>query len=89
MLVNLKTILALAEEGEYAIPAINTYNMETVVGVIQAAEELRSPVILQIYSRLFTNGDAYYVAPVILAAAEKATVPVCFHLDHGASEDEV
>ena len=88
MLVSFKEILEIAEKGNFAIPALNVYNMETVMGVIEAAEELNAPVILQNYSRLFTNKEGYYVAPVILAAAKKAKVPVCFHLDHGASEVE-
>lgn len=89
MLMNLKEILALAEEHGCAIPAFNVYNMETVMGVIAAAKEMRAPVILQAYSRLFSNEEAYYLAPVILAAAQSADVPVCFHLDHGAGEREV
>lgn len=89
MLVSFNEILSLADKGGFAIPAFNVYNMETVMGVISAAEELRAPVILQCYSRLFANEEGYYVAPVILAAAKKATVPVCFHLDHGAGEKEV
>lgn len=89
MLVNLKEILDIAEKGAFAIPAFNVYNMETVMGIIEAAEELHAPVILQNYSRLFTNGEAYYVAPIALAAAQKAKVPVCFHLDHGAGYPEV
>ncbi len=89
MLVDLKEILSLAETGEFAVPAFNTYNMETVMGVIAAAEEKHAPVIIQVYSRLFKEGSGYYLAPSILAAAEKATVPVCFHLDHGASVLEV
>ena len=84
MLVNFQTILKDADEKGYAVPAFNVYNMETVMGVIQAAEEQRSPVIIQFYSRLATTGFADYLAPVILKAAEKATVPVCMHLDHGA-----
>ncbi len=88
MLVTLKEILDIAEKGEFAVPAFNIYNMETVMGVIEAAEEAKAPVILQTYSRLFTEGGAYYVAPIALAAAAKASVPVCFHLDHGASEKE-
>lgn len=84
MLVNLQTILKDANEKGYAVPAFNVYNMETVMGVIKAAEELRAPVILQFYSRLATTGFADYLAPVILKAAEMATVPVCMHLDHGA-----
>ena len=84
MLVNFQTILKDAEEKGYAVPAFNVYNMETVMGVIQAAEEMRSPVIMQFYSRLATTGFADYLAPIILKAAEKASVPVCMHLDHGA-----
>lgn len=84
MLVNLQTILKDADEKGYAVPAFNVYNMETVMGVIKAAEEQRSPVIIQFYSRLATTGFADYLAPVILKAAQKASVPVCMHLDHGA-----
>ncbi len=84
MLVNFQTILKDADEKGYAVPAFNVYNMETVMGVIQAAEAERSPVIMQFYSRLATTGFADYLAPVILKAAEKASVPVCMHLDHGA-----
>ena len=84
MLVNLKQIIDMADKGEYCIPAFNVYNMETVMGVIKAAEELRAPVIIQFYSRLATTGFADYLAPIILKAAEMASVPVCMHLDHGA-----
>lgn len=86
MLVNLKQIIAKAEEGGYCVPAFNVYNIETVMGVIQAAEELKAPVILQVYPRLVNEEVGYYLAPVILAAARKADVPVCFHLDHSPSE---
>ena len=88
MLVNLKQMIAKAEEGGYCVRAFNVYNMETVMGVIKAAEELKAPVILQIYPRLINEEAGYYLAPVILAAAKKASVPVCFHLDHGPSELE-
>lgn len=84
MLVKFQDILKDANESGYAVPAFNVYNMETVMGVIAAAEETRSPVIMQFYSRLATTGFADYLAPVILKAAEKASVPVCMHLDHGS-----
>ena len=83
MLVNIQTILKDADQKGYAVPAFNVYNMEIAMGIIKAAEECRSPVIMQFYSRLATTGVADYLAPVILKAAEKATVPVCMHLDHG------
>ena len=89
MLVDFKTILAMAEKGNFAIPAFNVYNMETVMGVIAAAEEEKAPVILQVYSRLFHNEEGYFLAPIVLAAAQQAKVPVCFHIDHGAGEYEV
>ena len=82
MLVTLKEVLDLAQKGNFAIPAFNVYNMETTMGVIQAAEEAKAPVIIQVYARLFQSGNAYYLAPSILAAAKQASVPVCFHLDH-------
>ncbi len=89
MLVSLKEIIAMAETGNYCIPAFNVYNIETVMGIIDAAEEAKAPVILQVYPRLINEQVGYFLAPVILAAARKASVPVCFHLDHGPSEKEV
>lgn len=88
MLVNLQYVLDLAEQGGFCVPAFNVYNMESVMGVLQAAEEMRAPVILQVYPRLMKEETGYFLSPVILAAAKKATVPICFHLDHGPSELE-
>ena len=79
MLVNLKYVLNLAEEGGFCIPAFNVYNMETVMGVIAAAEEMRAPIIMQVYPRLMKEETGYYLSPSIIADAKKATVPVCFH----------
>ena len=88
MLVNLKEILDIAEKGGFAIPAFNVYNMESVMGVLKAAEEAKAPIIIQVYPRLMKEETGYFLSPIILAAAEKANVPVCFHLDHGPSELE-
>lgn len=89
MLVNLQTIIGMAEKGGYCIPAFNVYNTETVMGVIAAAEEAKAPVIIQIYPRLINEEVGFYVCPAVVAAARRASVPVCFHLDHGPSEFEV
>ncbi len=88
MLVTLQEIIGMAEKGNFCIPAFNVYNIETVMGVIDAAEELKAPVIMQVYPRLVNEEVGYYIAPVVLAAAKKASVPVCLHLDHGPSEKE-
>lgn len=89
MLVSLKDVIDMAEKGGFAIPAFNVYNTETVMGVAKAAEESRAPVIIQVYPRLLNEEVGYYLCPAIVAAARKATVPICFHLDHGPSELEV
>lgn len=89
MLVTLQTIIGMAEKGNFCIPAFNVYNTETVMGVIEAAEEQRAPVILQVYPRLMDEEVGFYLCPAAVAAAHRANVPVCFHLDHGPSEWEV
>ena len=89
MLVNLQTIIGMAEEGGYCIPAFNVYNTETIMGVIDAAEEAKAPVIIQVYPRLLNEEVGFYICPAIVAAAQRASVPICFHLDHGPSEWEV
>jgi len=89
MLVSLKEIIDMAEKGGFAIPAFNVYNTETIMGVVKAAEEMRAPVIIQVYPRLLNEEVGFYICPAIVAAARRASVPICFHLDHGATEFEV
>ena len=79
----------MAEEGNYCIPAFNVYNTETVMGIIDAAEQEKAPVIIQVYPRLLNQEVGFYLCPAVVAAAQRASVPVCFHLDHGPSEWEV
>ena len=85
MLVNLQTILADADKHGYAVPAFNVYNMETVMGVIRAAEELRAPVIIQTTPSTVKYAGLDMYSANVRAAAERATVPVALHLDHGNS----
>ena len=89
MLCNLNDILALGEKGSFAVPAFNVYNLESVLGIMEAAEETGAPVIFQMYSRLFDSRVAKYVAPMILQAMNELKTPAAFHLDHGAGEPEV
>ncbi len=89
MLVTLQEIIDMAEKGNYCVPAFNVYNVESVMGIVDAAEEMRSPVIMQLYPRLINQEVGYYVSPAVIAAAQKATVPVCLHLDHAAGTEEV
>ena len=89
MRMDLQTILSIGRERMCAIPAFNVYNFETVIGILQAAEETGAPVIFQVYSRLFDSNSARYIAPVILEAIDTLKTPAAFHLDHGAGEKEV
>ena len=89
MRMDLQTILSIGRERKCAIPAFNVYNFETVIGILQAAEETGAPVIFQVYSRLFDSNSARYIAPVILEAIDTLKTPAAFHLDHGAGEKEV
>lgn len=89
MLTDMKTLLDIAEKKGCAIPAFNVYNAETALGAIFAAEEANSCVILQMYSRLFSNFEAQFMAPAIVEAARNAKVKVAFHLDHGANDEVI
>lgn len=89
MRYDLKEILDLGEQGGFAVPAFNVYNLETVLGVMKAAEETGAPVIFQMYSRLFDSEVARYVSPIILEAMNELKTPAAFHLDHGAGVPEV
>lgn len=85
MLVPFSKILKDAYDGHYAVGAFNCLSLEHVLGAIKAAEELRSPIILQLAEVQFPYSPIEMMAPVFLEAASKATVPVAVHLDHGQS----
>lgn len=89
MRCELGEILEIGEKRNCAIPAFNVYNLETVLGVMNAVQETGAPVIFQMYSRLFDTQEARYVAPIILEAIDTLRTPAVFHLDHGAGEPEV
>lgn len=85
MLVSFKSILHNARKGRYAVGAFNCLSLEHVIGAIQAAEELKSPIILQLAEVQFPCAPMELMAPVYLEAAKRASVPVAVHLDHGQS----
>lgn len=85
MIVSLKEILQDANQRHYAVGAFNCLSVENVYGAIQAAEELHSPIILQLAEVQFPEAPLELMAPVFLQAAKNAKVPVCVHLDHGLS----
>lgn len=85
MIVSFKEMLQAADKGRYAVGAFNCLSLENVEGAIAAAEELRSPIILQLAEVQFPCAPMNLMAPLYLEAARKASVPVVVHLDHGQS----
>ncbi len=89
MLVTLNEILKEASYNGYAIAGFNVFGYEDAIMVVEAAEELNTPVILM------TNRDAVMHIPIkilgniLTEIAKSASVPVCVHLDHGKSVEEI
>lgn len=84
-LVTTKELLLDAQANGYAVGAFNVENMEMVQAVAAAAEELRSPVIMQTTPSAVRYAGLDYFYANVRAAAEKAGVPIVMHLDHGSS----
>ena len=88
MYVSMKDILQDAHEKNYAVMAVNSINMEMVRAVISAAEEMRSPIIVNIgMGQMSKHAHADVMIPMIKTLAEKACVPVALNHDHGQSLD--
>ena len=85
-LVNMQEMLLSARKAKRAVGAFNVANYETALAVFRAAEAEREPVIVQLSMRLFDTGKARDLAPLLRGLAERATVPVALHLDHGSTE---
>ena len=83
MLVTLNHVMKIAEEKQIAIGSFNTPNLESLQAVIEAAEELGIPVIIQFAQCHEEWIPLSVIGPIMVEAARKATVPVCVHLDHG------
>lgn len=89
MLVTLKEILEIAEEKKIAVGAFNTPNLESLIAILGAAEELQLPVIIQMAECHENLTPVSVIGPVMVEQAKKAKVPVCVHLDHGETLEYV
>ena len=83
-LVNMKDLLYDARKGGYAVGSFSIANMEMILGVIKAAEETKSPIILQIAEVRLNHSPLHIIGPAMIGAAKNAKVPVAVHLDHGS-----
>ena len=85
MLVNLKEILKYAEDNKCAIGMFNATGLDSIKAIIEAAEELNTPVIIAHAEVHNIYNDISLIGPIMLDVAKRAKVKVCVHLDHGTS----
>ena len=72
-----------AYEGHYAIGAFNVNNMEIIQGIVGAAQQEQSPVILQVSAGARKYANHIYLVKLVEAAVLDTNIPICLHLDHG------
>ena len=89
MLVNMRELLKDAQAGNYAVGSFSVANMEMVLGVIKAAEELHAPIILQIAEVRLKQSPLEIIGPLMVAAAKNSRVPVAVHFDHGKTIEKI
>lgn len=87
MLVTLNDVLKDAKAKKYGVGLFNTVNLEMAKGVLAAAEELHAPVVIGSAEVLLNCSTLKELAGMLRPMAERATVPVVLHLDHGLTED--
>ena len=83
-IVTTKEMFENAQKGGYAIGAFNINNMEIIQGVVEAAKEMKAPVILQVSASARKYAGHDYLMAMVKTAVESANVPIALHLDHGA-----
>jgi len=82
-LITSSEIFKKAYEGNYAIGAFNVNNMEIIQGIVEAAKEERSPLILQVSAGARKYANPIYLRKLVEAAIEDSNLPIVLHLDHG------
>ncbi len=83
-LVTTTEMFRKAYEGGYAVGAFNVNNMEMIQAIVDAANECRSPVILQVSAGARKYANPVYLRHLVQAAVETTDIPIAMHLDHGA-----
>lgn len=88
MVMNMKDLLAVANKHNFAVPAFNISDYSMFNGIIEVSEEKKAPVIIAIHPDELSHIGCDLIK-AMLEKAHKTTVPVCIHLDHGATIDQV
>ncbi len=89
MLVNLNDVLLDARKNHYGVGLFNTVNLEMAKGVLQAAEETRSPVIIGSAEVLLPYASLRELGDMLIPMAKRASVPVVVHYDHGLTVPKI
>ena len=87
MLVTLNEVLPDAKAGKYAVGLFNTVNLEMAKGVVAAAEEMDSPVIIGTAEVLLPYASLEHLSSFLIPMAKNAKVPVVLHFDHGLTPE--
>lgn len=88
-LVTLKELINRADKKGIAVGAFSVGNMEMILGAVRAAEELETPIILQIAEVRLSTSPLNIIGPMMVAAAENSNVDICVHFDHGLNYETV
>ena len=88
-LVTLKDLINRADRLGVAVGAFSVGNMEMILGAVKAAEELNTPIILQIAEVRLATSPLSIIGPMMVAAAENSNVDICVHFDHGLNYETV
>ena len=84
-LTHTRELFAKALKGKYALGAFNVNNMELLQAIVEACEEEKAPVMLQISKGAREYANPIYLRKLIEAAVSTTTIPIAVHLDHGDS----
>ena len=82
-LTHTKDLFAKALKGKYALGAFNVNNMELIQAIVEACEEEKAPLILQISKGARPYANPVYLKKLIEAAVSLSNMPIAVHLDHG------
>ncbi|ADQ05633.1 ketose-bisphosphate aldolase [Caldicellulosiruptor owensensis OL] len=85
MLVNLNEVLSYTKVKKFGVGMFNGLSADFYEGLIDAAEQLRCPIIIGVADRFVDRIDFEMIAEVMIFLAKRASVPVCVHLDHAKS----
>lgn len=88
-LLNTKKMLLKAQKEGYAVPAFNVHNMETAQSVVNAAVEMRSPLIIAVTPSTMNYAGHAYIHAIAEVASKTNDIPIALHLDHHETIDSI